>query len=781
MKRIQIIKLYFGFLSCVMLFTAFFLLQGNAVLAEEEASVVSVTEEDDVYYYDASHNAYVKLDASVIPDATLRAYLDRTYGTETDRGDRVVPALDVIKIDLLREYGPPEFDYNYYTYQPNIEIRSLQGIEFFPFLSSIRIGARDLSDVDFGKNTYLTSVQIIGGSLGTLDFRNSEALESLSVSADSAKILLGEKKHLVQLFVDAPIESIQLENCPELSVLSLEHTKLTSVDVKNCEKLKALNASFNPQLESLKLPSGLLKLWLHNSGISALDLSSCPVLCFADIAYSGISSLSTDHTALAEGMVCLDPSQALTGEAEAMRVILMVRGAHQGFVSLDNLPSFDFSYWKADEFSEAYVDGGCTVAYEENTNRIYYDFDTLRAFYHSENGKGGTDEVYWMSDAIAEDGRIVPQPDFCFSDLYECYGALTSIKMMDYAEENGVINDNREFLKLVYDAGDQTIVFDGEKYLLRKNMEGQFWAIPLSAYLTPVWAGIEWIGPDSDAVIYKTYCPSGNPFLAQLSGDTAGSPKAFLLSRKADGSYAMREFYYDVLSSEATEDGEIIMYDYQHPKWFDRGALPGTLVEAVLGTPEENALLAAGEQFASYEGFDFYKDSIGDVRCFSASGAQVINDFKCDGTYTYYFQADGTAMKDRLTYHPDGVHIIYFDGEGHEVFSDFANVKKTIAGEDVNDFCFFDVYGYMYVDVVTYDKTGTELYYANAYGVLEMGKWFQFSNQARWADGRAGDEFHGGFGYAKEDGTLLVNQETYDWENRPCYLQGNGVALYKNE
>ena len=136
-------------------------------------------------------------------------------------------------------------------------------------------------------------------------------------------------------------------------------------------------------------------------------------------------------------------------------------------------------------------------------------------------------------------------------------------------------------------------------------------------------------------------------------------------------------------------------------------------------------------------------------------------------------------MKDRLTYHPDGVHVIYFDSEGHEVFSDFANVKKTIAGDAVNDYCFFDVYGYLYVDVMTYDKTGTYLYYANPYGVLEMNKWFQFSENVKWADGTPCDGIAGQYGFATENGTLMTNQWTYDWEGRPCYMQGNGVALYQ--
>ncbi len=202
-------------------------------------------------------------------------------------------------------------------------------------------------------------------------------------------------------------------------------------------------------------------------------------------------------------------------------------------------------------------------------------------------------------------------------------------------------------------------------------------------------------------------------------------------------------------------------------------------VPATPDIPSFNPVTDEEGCFAEYQGFKFYIDDDENITCRTAAdGKPVINDFKCDGTYTYYFQFDGTAMKDRLTYHPDGDHVIYFDANGHEVFNDFANVKKTIAGDEVDDYCFFNVFGYMYVDVVTYDKTGTVLYYANAYGVLERGKWFQFSDNVTWADGREGTEFIGGYGCANADGTLLVNTQTTDWEGKSCYLQGNGVALY---
>lgn len=165
-------------------------------------------------------------------------------------------------------------------------------------------------------------------------------------------------------------------------------------------------------------------------------------------------------------------------------------------------------------------------------------------------------------------------------------------------------------------------------------------------------------------------------------------------------------------------------------------------------------------KFTSYNGYDFYRDAAGNITCQDSAGNRVINQFMCDGTYTYYFQFDGTAMRNRLTYHPDGVHVIYFNENCHEVFDNFAYVKQSIAGTPVDDMCYFNTYGYMYVDFLTYDITGTFLYYANPYGVVERNGWFQFSD--------------GGIGYANANGTLMVSQFTYDQWGRMVYAQGDG-------
>ena len=168
----------------------------------------------------------------------------------------------------------------------------------------------------------------------------------------------------------------------------------------------------------------------------------------------------------------------------------------------------------------------------------------------------------------------------------------------------------------------------------------------------------------------------------------------------------------------------------------------------------------------------------GELRYIDDYGAMVTDEFVCDGTYTYYLQYNGSPMKDRLTYHPDNSEVIYFDENGHEVFNDFAHVTTSISGYEVDDYCYFGALGYMYVDVVTYDKEGVNLLYANPYGVLERGRWFQFSDTVMCADGTPWNGAAGNFGCADENGNLVVNTWTYDWLGRLCYLQGNGVALY---
>ncbi|MEE1251348.1 MAG: lectin like domain-containing protein [Lachnospiraceae bacterium] len=170
----------------------------------------------------------------------------------------------------------------------------------------------------------------------------------------------------------------------------------------------------------------------------------------------------------------------------------------------------------------------------------------------------------------------------------------------------------------------------------------------------------------------------------------------------------------------------------------------------------------SGDQtlYAHWKGWDRDGDQV--LGVYDENGKPIKNQFVCDGTYTYYIQNDGTPMKNRLTYHPNGKDIIYFDEKGHEVFDNFANVKKSISGQKVDDICYFDTFGFLYVDRTTYDRAGMTLYYLNPYGVMQRNGWFQFSN--------------GEVGCAREDGSLVTDQFAYDQWGRLVYLKGDGTV-----
>ena len=156
-----------------------------------------------------------------------------------------------------------------------------------------------------------------------------------------------------------------------------------------------------------------------------------------------------------------------------------------------------------------------------------------------------------------------------------------------------------------------------------------------------------------------------------------------------------------------------------------------------------------------YTGNRFKTDADGTVHAFYTDGTPIINQFIFDGFFTYYIQADGTAMKDNLTYHPDGTHIICFDDNGHEVFMDFYYCSK------VGYTCYFDSLGYIYKDQITF--VGNKTYYLKGNGKMENSGWFQFANGLD-------------YGYANSDGTLKTNQFSYDAWGRVVFYHWNGMV-----
>ena len=109
----------------------------------------------------------------------------------------------------------------------------------------------------------------------------------------------------------------------------------------------------------------------------------------------------------------------------------------------------------------------------------------------------------------------------------------------------------------------------------------------------------------------------------------------YMLSNKIDGD-KLAENYRIWLAHYTTETDYDGIYDFwQYTSTGDGYAhgMESQNVDLNWWYDEESVLVEG--KFATYDGCDFYRDANGDITCIRQNGTSVINEFKCDGTYTY--------------------------------------------------------------------------------------------------------------------------------------------------
>lgn len=242
----------------------------------------------------------IAIDKANFPDDNFREYLlNQDYGQ-----DGVLTETEIMFITEMDVY--------------DMEISSLQGIEYFTALTMLDCEDNELTTLDISKNTALVKLYCGMNYLTSLDITNNVALKSL-LCYDNELTSLDVSKNTALTFLDCEenkITALDVSMCTELESLTCGDNELTQLDISNLTYLESLNCndnylttldvSSNPNLEYLKCYDNQLSsldisnnpnLWLvfcDGNQISSLDFTNNPLLSFVSLTRNKISGQNMD-------------------------------------------------------------------------------------------------------------------------------------------------------------------------------------------------------------------------------------------------------------------------------------------------------------------------------------------------------------------------------------------------------------------------------------------------------------------------------------------------------
>ena len=243
----------------------------------------------------------IAIDKANFPDDNFREYLlNQDYGQ-----DGVLTETEIMFIDDMDVY--------------DMEISSLQGIEYFTALTVLDCEDNELTTLDISKNTALVKLYCSMNYLTSLDITNNVALKCLSCY-DNELTSLDVSKNTALTFLDCEenkITALDISMCTELESLTCGDNELTQLDISNLTYLESLNCYYNnlttldvsnnPNLEYLNCENNQLSsldisnnpnlglVFCDGNQISSLDFTNNPLLYFVSLTRNKISGQNMDN------------------------------------------------------------------------------------------------------------------------------------------------------------------------------------------------------------------------------------------------------------------------------------------------------------------------------------------------------------------------------------------------------------------------------------------------------------------------------------------------------
>ena len=243
----------------------------------------------------------IAIDKANFPDDNFREYLlNQDYGQ-----DGVLTETEIMFIDDMDVY--------------DMEISSLQGIEYFTALTVLDCEDNELTTLDISKNTALVKLYCSMNYLTSLDITNNVALKCLSCY-DNELTSLDVSKNTALTFLDCEenkITALDISMCTELESLTCGDNELTQLDISNLTYLESLNCYYNnlttldvsnnPNLEYLNCENNQLSsldisnnpnlglVFCDGNQLTSLDFTNNPLLYFVSLTRNKISGQNMDN------------------------------------------------------------------------------------------------------------------------------------------------------------------------------------------------------------------------------------------------------------------------------------------------------------------------------------------------------------------------------------------------------------------------------------------------------------------------------------------------------
>ena len=232
----------------------------------------------------------IDIDETNFPDEYFRKYLSDEYDPDGD-GKLNPDEVTSIKGDASNA----------------IDMKSLDGIELFPNLTSLELLDSDLDSLDVSQNPKLEYLTVVFSNITSLDVSKNQNLKELNCSYNGlSNLVIGENPNLIELTCwNNQLSSLDVSKVPNLKALICHENQLTSLNLSQNSKLEEVNCETN-RLTSLSLGKNpnLTTLKCYNNQLTNLNIGQNPNLTTLLCNYNQLTSLDISHNSMLNWLRC---------------------------------------------------------------------------------------------------------------------------------------------------------------------------------------------------------------------------------------------------------------------------------------------------------------------------------------------------------------------------------------------------------------------------------------------------------------------------------------------